>query len=192
MIHFHFRQTGWRQITNPIRNWIFSKFFRRVSLVCFSLAFKEQPSRSFIWQLGLYVRSFSSEGPEVQSLFPNSERTAGDSLASHSLNCSSQNDKCQKEKWWFFVFFFFLSLPLSSLVSLTLPEIFMLSSPVSQNRLGMCVCMYVYIILAFTFIPKSKIVLPQATLPFLIPFVSFHLLDIHCLLVNILFTFFFF
>lgn len=89
-------------------------------------------------------------------------------------------------------FFFFLSLPLSSLVSLTLPEIFMLSSPVSQNRLGMCVCMYVYIILAFTFIPKSKIVLPQATLPFLIFFVSFHLLDIHCLLGNILFAFFFF
>ena len=189
MIHFCFTQTGWRQTTNPIRNWIFSKFFRRVSLVCFSHAFKEQPSRSFIWQLGLYVRSFSSEGPEVQSLFPNSQRTAEDSLASHSLNCSSQYDKCQKEKWWFF--FFFLSLPLLSLVSLTLPEIFMLSSPVPQNRLGMCVCMYVYIILAFTFIPKSKIVLPQATLPFLIPFVCFHLFDIHCLLVNILFTFFF-
>lgn len=104
MIHFCFTQTGWRQTTNPIRNWIFSKFFRRVSLVCFSHAFKEQPSRSFIWQLGLYVRSFSSEGPEVQSLFPNSQRTAGDSLASHSLNCSSQYDKCQKEKWWFFFF----------------------------------------------------------------------------------------
>lgn len=94
-----------------------------------------------------------------------------------------------------FVFFFlsvFLFLPLLSLVSLTLPEIFMLSSPVSQNRLGMCVCVYVNIILVYTFIPKSKIVLPQATLPFLIPFVYFRLLAIYCLLVNILFTFFFF
>ena len=88
--------------------------------------------------------------------------------------------------------FFFLSLLLLSLVSLTLPEIFMLSSPVSQNRLGMCVCMYVYIILAFTFILKPKIALPQATLPFLIAFVCFHLLDTYFLLVNILFTFFFF
>ena len=164
--------------------------------MCFSLTFKEQPSKSFIWQLGVYVRFFSSEGPEVQFLFPDSERTAGDSLVSHSFSCSSQNDKCQKEKWcgvWFFFFLsVFLFLPLLSLVSLTLPEIFMLSSPVSQNRLGMCVCVYVNIILVYTFIPKSKIVLPQATLPFLIPFVYFRLLAIYCLLVNILFTFFFF
>ena len=88
--------------------------------------------------------------------------------------------------------FFFLSLLLLSLGSLTLAEIFMLSSPVSQNRLGMCVCMYVYIILAFTFILKPKIALPQATLPFLIAFVCSHLLDTYFLLVNILFTFFFF
>ena len=88
--------------------------------------------------------------------------------------------------------FFFLSLLLLSLGSLTLAEIFMLSSPVSQNRLGMCVCMYVYIILAFTFILKPKIALPQATLPFLIAFVCSHLLDTYFLLVNILFNFFFF
>lgn len=75
--------------------------------MCFSLTFKEQPSKSFIWQLGVYVRFFSSEGPEVQFLFPDSERTAGDSLVSHSFSCSSQNDKCQKEKWCGVCFFFF-------------------------------------------------------------------------------------
>ena len=64
--------------------------------------------------------------------------------------------------------YFFLFLPPLSLVSLTLPEIFMLSSPVSQNRLDTCVCMCVYVILALTFMLKAKIVMSQATLPFLI------------------------
>lgn len=52
--------------------------------------------------------------------------------------------------------YFFLSLPFLSLVSLTLSEIFMLSSPVSQNRLDTCVCMCVYVVLALNIYAQSK------------------------------------